>query len=596
MESQLNLKSNTLSEVRAQHSQEIRQIASISDERQWTLEKRERELASTRRHLELAQAELDRLRNDMYQKECGFIEQRELMEMDLNKERELVMLKEQAMLLARDQRDGAFKELEDMKAMAAEAAEREEKLEKEMEGRLRMEVENAVRLIRGEEEGKRVILVDRLRVAEEEKKRLEEDVLSKSPAKSRRGRMIASGSAAPLAITDRSDGPLGLTDLYTRLAETEDELRATQHENKKLKIIIDRIHRDVAAKTPIFQQKQIELENALEELDEQKERLDHARREVVDIRSDNHDLELKNQQMERECREMRRENHDLALQVQRLLQRGMMSQEGMEDDYVTFDSIQTLQEQNQKLLRDHHSMTEKISELEGHINNNPEKIELNELKVEVVSLREEREKQSKLVAGIVHQRDLYRALVAKNDAALIDSEAGNQLALVDAKADQLPMLEAKNRELVEESSKLRADLSTFKYEKDALEGRLARIDAHADELTASNERMRGELTAANATIARMEADVSQYRGRCERMEASLDAMRDEKESEASRRNRMEELNSKLQTQLDGARSTLAKHQQQLESVSGPFVRFFIAHSRILTIFTVDISTSSRLPR
>lgn len=564
------------------------------------LEQRDRELVSTKRHLELAQGEIDRLRNESHQKECAFIEQREKLEMDLNKERELVALKEQAVLLARDQRDGALNELKDVRLMAEEAAIREERMEREMEGRWRMEVENAVASVREEEEGKRVVLVDRLRVAEEEKKRLEEDVFN-SPIRGRRSaRMIASGSTA-LAITDGSSdgGLLSLTDLYTRLAETEDELRATQHENKKLKIIIDRIHRDVAAKTPIFQQKQMELENALEELEEQKERLDHARREVVDVRADNHDLELRNQQMIRECREMKRENHDLALQVQRLLQRGLPSGEEMEDDSVTFDSIQTLQEQNQKLLRDHHSMSEKIGELEGRINNNPDKIELDQLKVEVVSLREEREKQSKLVAGIVHQRDLYRALVAKNDAALIDSEAGNQLALVDAKAEQLPMLEAKNRELVEESAKLRADVSTFKYEKDALESRLARIDAHADELTASNERMRGELTAANATIARMEADVSHYRGRCERMEVSLDAMKDEKESEVSRRNRMEELNSKLQTHLDGARATLAKHQQQLESVSCPLAsrKIFTAASRMLTnLLLSKLPHPRRLPR
>ena len=538
-------------------------LKSQSDERQWELEKRDREVSSTRRHFELAQAELERMRNVMHEKECQFIEQREMMERDLNKERELVLLKEQVMVLAKDQRDTALEELKSIKVMAAEAAEREGRLESEMESRLKVEVENAVRLIKQEEEGKRVVIADRLRAAEEEKMRLEEDVLNTSTPLKRR-RLIA-GATVPLAITEGSeDGPLSLTDLYTRLAETEDDLRAEQHENKKLKIIIDRIHRDVASKTPIFQQKQLELENALEELDENRERLDHARREVVDLRADNHDFELKNQEMENECRELKRENHDLALQVQRLLQRGMG--QGTGDDSVTFDSIQTLQEQNQKLLRDHRSMSDKIQTLESHINNNHEKLELDQMKEEIVNLRDEREKQLKLVAGIVHQRDLYRALVAKNDAALVQSEGGNQLALVDARAEQLPLLEVKNRELVEEAAKLRADVSTFKYEKEALESRLARIDAHAEELTSSNERMRGEITAANATMARMEADLNQSRGRCERMQISLDAMKDEKESETSKRNRMEELNSKLQMHLDGARSTLAKQQQQFESV------------------------------
>ena len=557
----------------------------------WELEKRDRDLNSTRRHFELSQSEIERMRSLLHTKECEFIEQRERMERDLNKERELVVLKEQGMILARDQRDTALGELRDIRAAAEEAAMREERAEMEMQSRLREEVEKAVRLVKQEEEGKRAIIADRLRVMEADKKRLEEDILSKSPLKRRRMIEGGGGAAAPLAITDgsSSDGPLSLTDLYSRLAETEDELRAEQHENKKLKIIIDRIHRDVAAKTPLFNQKQLELENALEELDEQRERLDYARREVVDIRADNQDLELKNQQMEKECRELKRENHDLALQVQRLLQRGMG--QGIDHDPITFDSIQTLQEQNQKLLREHHSMTEKIQSLEGHINGNPEKIELDQLKVEVVKLREEREKQSKLVAGIVHQRDLYRALVAKNDAATIENGPGNQLALADAKAEQLPMLEAKNRDLIEETSKLRADVSSFKYEKEALEGRLARVDAHAEELTSSNERMRGELTAANATMARLEADASQYRGRCERLEASLDAMKDEKESEASRRNRMEELNNKLQVHLDGARSTLAKHQQQYESVSYRIIICILPCPLFTFVFNLNNSMS-----
>ena len=554
----------SLAEARNEHAKEIRSLRGDADERKYELERRDRDLASTRRHLELAQAELERMRNTLHEKECQFIEQREMIEKDLNKERELVSLKDQAMQLAREQRDTVAQELRDIQAMAVEAAEREGRMEREMQLRLKDEVDKAVRLIKEEEQGKRNVIADRLREAQEAKRKLEEDILSKETPMKRRARMIECGNA-PLAINDGQDGgPMSLTDLYSRLAETEDQLRAEQHENKKLKILIDRIHRDVASKTPLFHQKQIELESALEELEESRERLDYARREVVDIRSDNQYLEAKNQQMERECREMSRENTDLALQVQRLLQRGMVERG---EDNVTFDSIQSLHDQNQKLLRDHHSMSEKIQTLEDHINNNPEKIELDELKEEVVTLREEREKQSKLVAGIVHQRDLYRALVAKNDAALVDNDAGNQLVLADVRAEQLPMLEMKNRELIEESAKLRADLSSLKYEKEALEGRLARLDAHANELSASNERMRGELTAASGTAARMEVDVSHYRGRCERLEASLDAIKEEKESEAGRRSRMEDLNSKLQSHLDGARSELAKKQQQFESVS-----------------------------
>jgi hypothetical protein len=65
-----------------------------------------------------------------------------------------------------------------------------------------------------------------------------------------------------------------------------------------------------------------------------------------------------------ECFELKRENVDLATQVQSLLQRQLAESAG---DMVSFDDITSLQQQNQKLLRDHYSMTDKIAELEDKI-------------------------------------------------------------------------------------------------------------------------------------------------------------------------------------------------------------------------------------
>lgn len=578
VDSELASRNETISTLKNGHASEVRTLRGELDHVKLELAQRQRELSSSRMGMESTLSELEKIRCKLQEKEYAFAEEREVMQQDLNKERELVTLKEQRMLLAEDQRDSLMREVESLKVLAREAEEESMGKDAELQRRLAEGVESAVRKVREQEEERRLRLEERLAVAEEAKQKFEEDILNKNTPLRRRRRMITEGGEQmiSLAITDgdvmeEEGGPLSLTDIYTRLAETEDDLRAEQHENKKLKILIERIHRDVASKTPIFHQKQMELESALDEMHDMKERLDYARREVMDIRADNQDLEVKNQQMERECQALRRENVDLATQVQRLLQRGSGGGNAAGfggDDVVTFDSVQTLQQQNQNLLRDHHTMTDKIQTLENHITNNPEKIELDQLKEEVVTLREEREKQSKLVAGIVHQRDLYRALVAKNDAPLIESGAGeHQLAIADARAEQLPMIEAKNRELVEEVAKLRADVSCSKHEMEALEGRLARVDAHADELTTSNERLRGELTAANATVARMTIDVSHYTGKCERFEASLEAVKGERDSESRGRNQLEELNNKLQTHLEAARSELARKQQQFETVS-----------------------------
>ena len=106
------------------------------------------------------------------------------------------------------------------------------------------------------------------------------------------------------------------------------------------------------------------------------------------------------------------------------------------------------------------------------------------------------------------------------------------------------------------------------HEREALAGRLARVDAHAEELMASNDRLRGELTVCKATAARAKVDVSHYQGNCERLESLVEATRQENESEARRRGQLEELLNTTQSHLEAARGELAKKEQQYQQVSG----------------------------
>jgi len=568
LDGELASRSEAVGVLRQSHSAELRVLRGELDQARLSLEQRERDLSSARTSARLASSEADRLQRKLYDKEVEYVQQKELLERDLNQERELVSLKEQRMLLAEDQRAALTREVEELKSLAKEAADEATAQAEEFQQRLNEGVEAAVGEVREKERQRREELQERLEAAEEAKLRMEEDVLNRSMLRKRR----IDGAEVPLAIRNdessslmlEEDGdPLSLTDLYTRLAATEDELRASRHSNQKLNILIDRIHRDVAAKTPIFHQKQLELEGALEELDVANERLEYARREAADARADVGDLELKCREAERECAELRRENVDLATQVQSLLQRRSAGSE----DLITFDDVASLQGQNQKLLRDHRSMSEKIAELETRIRENPDEIELKELRFEVVSLREEREEQSKLVAGIVHQRDLYRALVAKNDAPFLAGREGQQLALADAKAEQLPLIEARNHDLSEELARAKAENSCVKHEAEALSGRLARVDAHANELTTSNERLRGELTATKATAARLEIDVSHYQGKCERLESSMEMLRAENKSESRRKGQLEELLGKTQSHLEAVRGELAKKEHQYQQAS-----------------------------
>ena len=164
------------------------------------------------------------------------------------------------MVLAEDQRSSLLREVEELKTLAKEATDEATKQSNEIQGRLTEGIESGVQRVREDEQNKRSELEERLQVAEEAKLRLEEDILNKSTPRKRRmagGEHLAitqGDESNSLMMLDDDSGPLSLTDMYTRLAETEDELRSEKISNQKLKILIDRIHRDVAAKTPIFHQ------------------------------------------------------------------------------------------------------------------------------------------------------------------------------------------------------------------------------------------------------------------------------------------------------------------------------------------------------
>ncbi|KAL3809139.1 hypothetical protein ACHAXA_007242 [Cyclostephanos tholiformis] len=566
LDGQLLNRNDVITSLRHEHSTEVRALRSELVDVRLTLERTEMDLTSARLVNDRTSHDIERLQEKARDAELEHATQRELLERDLDKERELAALKDQRALLAEDRSVALSREVEELKELAREATNGATAQAEEMRARWSEVIDEAVRAAREEEGRKLADVEERLRLATE----ASEIIMDGGSSPRRRARTImgdgagADDSMSPMRLLDSvggGDSPLGLTDLYARLAEAEDE-------NQKLKIIIDRIQRDVAAKTPMIRRWQLEHESALEELDDANERLNYARREVTDIRADKQELEMQNGRLERECTELKRENVELATQVQSLLQRRCA--ESAEDRVLSFDDmITSLQQQNQKLLRDHNSMTEKIAELEDKIRNNLDAIELASLRSEVDSLCEEREKQATLVAGTVHQRDHYRALVAKNDAPFIaqDGRGQDQLALADARAEQLPLIKARNHDLVEEVAKLKAEVSCCKHEQVALKGRLARVDSHANELTTSNERLRGDLTTAKATVARLEIDVSHYQGRTERLENSLAMVKSECESESRRKTQAEELLSKTQAHLEAVRGKLAKNEQQYQQVN-----------------------------
>lgn len=172
---------------------------------------------STRMAGEHSSLEVGRLQKKLYDREMEFNDRRELLEQDLNKERELV--------LAEDQRASLLREVEELKTLAKQATNEAVRQSEDILGRL-----TAVQRVREEEERKSAEMEECLQAVQEAKLRLENDVLNTATPRKRRitgGEQFAmtdGGESNSLMMLNDDAGPLSLTDMYTRLAETEDEL------------------------------------------------------------------------------------------------------------------------------------------------------------------------------------------------------------------------------------------------------------------------------------------------------------------------------------------------------------------------------------
>ena len=362
----------------------------------------------------------------------------------------------------------------------------------------------------------------------------------------------------PMLMQD-SDEPLGLTDLYERLAQTEDALQEKTTECKRMSLILQKIEADVEAKTPLFMRQRVECEMAKEQAEESRSRLEAALAELTSVRQDLKEVSLDKEELRKQNRELQQETTALAKQVQALLV-SRAGSEANDDIPITVEEIQT---QNQQLLQEHRRLSSTIKELEEKLRTDPVQRELEEAKAQLMTLREDRERQEFLVKGIVQQRDLYRALVGQHDSALV-GEGTDPVAVQTEKNKALAL---RNGELETILAKARADLDGLARDKETLEHRVARYDAHTTELTSSVNKLQSELSSALASVTRTEADAAYHRDKCVRLEESLQQSRSEAQRMQDTINSLHSVNSNLQKMVASANAEASKWEQESRQVS-----------------------------
>ena len=531
--------SQELAKIKTQHSQTMMELRKRFDqvvsERDECTSKMHR-LEASKHELE---SKLDKLSQEFRDSRLEAIAASEASDKELQAERKLVDMQKEQLDRAMSRHERLEKELKGLRDIAAKAS---------------ADTDKEVDTIRDEiqREANKVLEVQQATFTKEiEALKVE---LSKrgpvgSPLKSRRLLMIGD-----------NDEPMGLTDLYARLNETEDELIKTRAECEKHRSYVQRVEAEIAAKTPQMLRQRKEYEMALERQEEMHSRLRDALQETKRFRDEATELREELSRIQRRNDELQGESKDLAKHVQALL----ASKAGAEVPEGVPANIVQVQQQNQQLLVEQRRLSTKVEELQHKLRSDRNSIRLEQAEQELETLHEERNRQEKLVARIVQQRDLYRALLSNQDGTPVDF-ANTELVVAQHSQEAKAAVE-RCQALEQDLARAHADLTVIKGDKEALLERVDRYNAHTNELTVTIDKLQNELSAANANAARGDAESSYYRDKCSRAEQNLDDCREEVKHLNSSKRETQALNERLLQQLAAANAKVAKCENDVRQI------------------------------
>jgi nucleoprotein TPR len=568
LETELSTRTSQSSSLKSTHAKIVQDLTQKFNESTANEEKAKSDLSLLKLRMKSNTQRMENLEKQILEKDKYHADIIHELKVEIQTERNLVALKKENIMRVEDRYNDAVREIDTMKALAAAAKKDHEEEIVAIKGEIENHVGKALEENNAENEKKIKEIRNEMEKIVVEKVKLED-------------MMMSSGSQGTLAIGDgtgntrqqpslltygKAEGensgdvtgsePISLIKLYDKLADKEQELRRETAERRKVELYLERIHQDFERRMPKQQQQRREYELAMSQMGDMQNRIQDALQEAQMARDELNQKERESRQTDVECQELRLENSDLAKQVQLLLKKSMGNG----------DLAGEIQAQNQQLLKEHHRSSARVNELEQKLESDSVQLKLREALSSLKDLEEERENQATLVASIVQQRDLYRALLAKNDTQIL-AAAGDQgsTAIVAAK-DQIERyteVESKNRELADTISKLNADLLSATNAKQGLEERLQRLDVHATDLSQNTNKLQNELLVAHAATARSQAEASFQLQKVTRLEDSLESSRNDLNRINENRKELQRLNGELQSIIAERENAQVKIEENL---------------------------------
>lgn len=223
-----------------------------------------------------------------------------------------------------------------------------------------------------------------------------------------------------------------LTEIYSGYVKAKESLRVEQRENANLKIQMKEILQEIEERAPAINKQQIDYEKMVEANAQIREQLDNFITERVVEREKLQEASSKCSYLERENKRLKTSQVDLSRQVCFLLKEVEQLRGGMVSDtpdqsvcvemsagevitkkLVTFDNVEELQQNNQKLLllvRDLSTKLDEIEEAQTGFDQSTYEAKINEYTKRLENMEIQQRHQMQLIQQYIQQRDRYKLL------------------------------------------------------------------------------------------------------------------------------------------------------------------------------------------
>lgn len=575
LEEELRQKSEEISHLKMIHASENASLRGQADMAVAEKESMEIELNSLRTAVNDLQKKNGVLSREVFEAKQEAIDTKASTEEELVASRRVADLQKLQLERLQQRYDGMAKQLQALKSMAEKAEKETENQWKEQERQMQVASKRVLAEQASEYQQKIAQMQEQINEANRRCKKAEDGLLRiETPSIVR---------ALPPSDTGRMIGeevsgeePLNLTDLYKRLAETEDALNAEVTRRTKVEIKFARLEAEIEANAPIFQQQRQECELARERQVEYMKRTENALNDAAAARSDAAMLQDEMSRLRKRNDELVEDAKEMAKQIQGML---LSNTTGVENPTVP-QTVAQMQAANQRLLKEYRELKKRHDDLEKKLNDDEKGHAIEQYKRQLESIQMDQKRQEMMITSIVQQRDLYRALVMKTDPNMLGSEdESSAMEIVKRQSVRSNALHDENMKIYNELTQANAQLDSLKRDKEAFVERLQRYEVLNGELSSTVDRLASEVSSHKAAVARSEADASYHKEKVGRLEESLQRNREELNQVISSKDRLMKLNSDLEqaiskanavssnldAELRQAKSKLSMAEAQLES-------------------------------